>query len=196
MGLVMHRIFVEIYTSDVTVLRRIKKHAQSTQSTSDLSVRHPAPTKSSSLSDDPTNMHNFQVKYPKIHDLKRKMIFSKLWSICSNRQDLYKHPRQRLDPKICPESPVISPHKVLFITFLSDICFNPRTKWNGHYHTREDSIWIKLGTWFAMGQVEPPKVARPWWDLGAISREAVMQHDNMSEALRERQIIASREHSR
>ena len=47
-----------------------------------------------------------------------------------------------------------------------------------------------------MGQVEPPKVARPWWDLGAISREAVMQHDNMSEALRESQIIASREHSR
>ena len=78
MGLVMHRIFVEIYTSDVTVLRLIKKHAQSTQSTSDLSVRHPAPTKSSSLSDDPTNMHNFQVKYPKIHDLKRKMSFSKL----------------------------------------------------------------------------------------------------------------------
>ena len=39
MGLVMHRIFVEIYTSDVTVLRLIKKHAQSTQSTSDLSVR-------------------------------------------------------------------------------------------------------------------------------------------------------------
>ena len=32
-----------------------------------------------------------------------------------------------------------------------------------------------------MGQVEPPKVAKPWWDLGAISREAVMQHDNMSE---------------
>ena len=36
-----------------------------------------------------------------------------------------------------------------------------------------------------MGQVEPPKVARPWWDLGAIGREAVMQHDNMSEVERE-----------